>query len=104
MPESQEPPAHILFVDDDNDFRTRHARLLCLKYGYVVDEAKNASQALARVDDANANYDVALIDQVLTGHTSGVQLMQKVCTVPVLGSWNSFTLALPQAGHICVLG
>lgn len=65
----------ILFVDDEEDFRSSQAELLRMDYGYYVDEAGNAEEALQLARSVN-RYQVALIDQVLQGSMNGIDLMR----------------------------
>ena len=65
----------ILFVDDEEDFRSSEAELLRMDYGYYGDEAGNAEDALQLARGVN-RYQVALIDQVLQGSMNGIDLMR----------------------------
>jgi len=56
-------------VDDDDDYRAPQAELLRLAYGYEVDEASSASQAIEMASQPRRPYQVALIDQVLKGRS-----------------------------------
>ncbi len=72
-------PGRILFVDDEDDFRSSQSQLLRLDYDYIVDEARNAEEALQKAR-SGIRYQVALIDQVLQGSMDGVDLMRALRT------------------------
>lgn len=74
----------VLLVDDEPSLREPLAKYLRRTYDYHVDTADSSEDALARVTEAQDQYDVALIDYFLTlapGHEPeplGIQLMVEI--------------------------
>lgn len=75
-----EQPLHLLIVDDEESIRMPLADHLRINYHYSVDTARDGQDALQLVDKSQGRYDVALIDQVLEGSISGLELLRELKT------------------------
>lgn len=69
--------ARILLVDDDSGFCQATAELLG-EHNYQVDAFLTAEAALRLVTEADKEYHVALLDQVLPGKMDGIELMRRL--------------------------
>lgn len=69
----------ILLVDDEEAFRVPMAEWL-RKQGYEVDAAADGLQAVELVRQAQGNYNVILIDQVLVKGPDGIETMKRIHT------------------------
>jgi DNA-binding NtrC family response regulator len=58
-------PLRVLLVDDEASLREPLAKYLRRECGYYVDTAANGEEALARIEGAQGQYDVALVDNLL---------------------------------------
>lgn len=65
-----------LVVDDDNDIRAM-LRFILTRYGYVVDVAADGNAALAKLR-ASPDRLVVVLDMVMPGPMSGVQVLEAV--------------------------
>ncbi len=72
------PQIRVLFVDNQVDAREWLAENLRQTYELEVDCAKNGSEALARVQAAQGNYDVVLMDLRLDAGLNGIEVMKKI--------------------------
>ena len=69
---------HLLIVDDEESIRkplADHPRTI---YHYDVDTAGDGQEALQLIEKFQGHYDVALIDQVLEGRISGLDLLKDI--------------------------
>lgn len=73
-----EKTLHLLIVDDEESIRKLLADNLIRKYHYEVDTAADSKAALELIDHFCGRYDVALIDQVLEGSISGLELLEQI--------------------------
>jgi GAF domain-containing protein/CheY-like chemotaxis protein len=60
-----EQPLRVLLVDDEASLREPLATYLRREHGYYVDTAASGEETLARIDDVQGQYHVALIDDLL---------------------------------------
>jgi GAF domain-containing protein/CheY-like chemotaxis protein len=58
-------PLRVLLVDDEASLREPLATYLRREHSYYVDTAASGQETLARIEDAQGQYDVALIDDLL---------------------------------------
>ncbi|MEI6126556.1 MAG: transporter substrate-binding domain-containing protein, partial [Pseudomonadota bacterium] len=73
-------PKKILFMDDEEFFRTT-VKLLLEQVGYTVDEAGNGEEALqkyAQAKDSGKPFDAVLLDLSIVGGMGGVETMKKL--------------------------
>ncbi len=75
MPQQQ---LNLLLVDDEQSLRQPLQRHLQTNYGFRVDAAANADEALALVQQNLGQYDVALIDDLLIPGPNGLELMHDI--------------------------
>jgi PAS domain S-box-containing protein len=74
----------VLLVDDEASLREPLTKYLRRECGYSVDTAATGEEALARIDAAQGQYDVAVIDNLLTPQMGcepeplGIKLMTEV--------------------------
>lgn len=71
-------PAHILFVDDDDNLRTTFAEALRAK-GFLVTEKLNGEEALLWL---RTNLPAAVISGILMPRLGGFELMERLKTDP----------------------
>ena len=77
----------ILLIDDDPDFSLAH-RLVLESAGYVVDEAANGREGLAKMRDNRP--DLILMDVMMTSPLEGYYITQQIsddsalCRIPIL--------------------
>jgi GAF domain-containing protein/CheY-like chemotaxis protein/anti-sigma regulatory factor (Ser/Thr protein kinase) len=71
-------PARLLIVDDQVNARDRLAESLRAEHGYSVDTAETGEEAMARVKQAQGDYDVILMDQRLKPQFDGIQTMMAI--------------------------
>jgi len=73
-----EPTLWILLVDDEEGVRRPLAERLRKKYHYQVDVAGDGSETKRLLKKSKGRYDVAVIDQVLEGGISGLDLLHHI--------------------------
>ncbi len=73
-----EPQLRVLVVDDEASLRDPLAAYLYINHGYLVDTAANSAEAWEKIEIAQGQYDVALIDDMLTPGPRGLDLMKQL--------------------------
>lgn len=73
-----EQRVRLLVVDDEESLRVPLKRYLERHFGYQVEPVASGPEALRSMDDAQGQYDVALIDEVLVGGLDGIETMQRI--------------------------
>jgi GAF domain-containing protein len=68
----------LLIVDDEQSLREPLRDFFNSQYKFHVDTAANGKEALRRVEEAQGNYDVALIDQNLVPGPDGITVMRSL--------------------------
>ena len=72
----REKPLHLLIVDDDEGIRIPLAYNLKKTYKFQVSTSADAQQAIEMISAVGGNFDVILIDQILDGEMSGLELLK----------------------------
>ncbi|MFQ5352035.1 MAG: GAF domain-containing protein, partial [Candidatus Binatia bacterium] len=79
-----ENPLRVLLVDDERSLREPLAKYLGQRFGYSVETAATAAEALACVEQAQGKYDVILLDDMLMPDQDreperlGIKLMSQI--------------------------
>ena len=73
-----EQRVRLLIVDDEESLRVPLKRYLEHHFGYQVETVASGPEALRSMDEAQGQYDVALIDEVLVGGLDGIETMQQI--------------------------
>lgn len=73
-----EPQLRVLVVDDEASLREPLADYLHKHHNYLVDAAANGMEAWAKIEAAQGQYDVALIDDMLTPGPRGLEVMKRL--------------------------
>src|SRR5688572_2155915 len=74
-----EPTLSLLLVDDEESVRGPLARhLRSQPYNYMVEDVANVDEALELLDATKGRFTVALIDEVLTEESSGLDLLRQI--------------------------
>jgi PAS domain S-box-containing protein len=71
-------PLRVLLVDDEASLRDPLTKFLHSQYGYYVDAVSTGDEALEQLRVAGGKYDVALVDAVLTGGMSGLEVLHEI--------------------------
>lgn len=75
-----EQTLRLIIIDDEDSLRIPLVEHLKTIYSYDVDAAANGREALQLLQKTQGRYDVALIDQVLEGAISGLDLLRRIKT------------------------
>ena len=76
----------VLVVDDEESFRKPLQRFFQDEYGYVVETTDNGETALHMVEQAQVQFDVAVIDQLLLQGPNGIETALRLKAVcPEIG-------------------
>lgn len=73
-----EPRLRVLVVDDEASLRGPLAEYLHKEHGFQVDTAATGAEAWQKVTAAQGQYDVALIDDMLTPGPRGLNVMKQI--------------------------
>lgn len=68
----------VLLVDDEASLREPLTRFLRERHKFHVDPAENGQVAVALLESSEPAYDVALVDEVLEGNLSGLDLLRLI--------------------------
>jgi DNA-binding NtrC family response regulator len=70
-------PAHILIVEDDNDYSVALQRILKDEFE-LVDVTSSCTEAISRISGSRTFYDVIIMDQNLENGQSGLECMRNI--------------------------
>jgi len=73
-----EQTIRVLLLDDEESLRKPLSDYLHNTHGFSVEQATDGAEALRLVKEAQGHYDVALLDQVLTGEKSGLDVLREI--------------------------
>jgi GAF domain-containing protein/ActR/RegA family two-component response regulator len=73
-----EPQLRVLVVDDEASLREPLASYLHKNFNYLVDAAASGEDAWSMIETAQGQYDVALIDDMLTPGPRGLEVMKQI--------------------------
>jgi diguanylate cyclase (GGDEF)-like protein/PAS domain S-box-containing protein len=73
-------PIKILYIEDDVVTAAR-VQIQLEQHGYLVDLAKNGKNGLAKLQEEN--YDITAVDYHLQGEMNGLQVLQKLASIPM---------------------